>query len=182
MAIVYPGAVWGPHDPHFGESCQVARNILRRRYPLLPRGSLPISDVRETAELHVALLESGRGPRRYFVPSQDATLGELTGLIGELTGRRLWAPSVPAALVLGPTRAAGRLLRGAAARLPVVAEEVQAVRYAHSLDATSATDTFGSRPRPLRDTVADTLRWLHETGYVSAKAVGILARPMSASE
>ena len=27
VVITYPGSVWGPHDPHLGESTQIARNM-----------------------------------------------------------------------------------------------------------------------------------------------------------
>ena len=49
VAISYPGMVWGPHDPHLGESNRLAVQILRARLPLIPNGGMPIIDVRDLA-------------------------------------------------------------------------------------------------------------------------------------
>ena len=61
VVITYPGSVWGPNDPHFGESCQIMRNLLRGFWSMGLKGLLPISDVRDIARLHTALMEKGRG-------------------------------------------------------------------------------------------------------------------------
>jgi len=46
VVITYPGAVWGPDDPYFGETAQLAQNALRGKLRLLNDGPIPISDVR----------------------------------------------------------------------------------------------------------------------------------------
>jgi dihydroflavonol-4-reductase len=66
VVITYPGAVLGPHDPHLGDQLRRARNILKGRYPISPSGGLSIVDV---AKVHAAVLEPGRGPRRYIASS-----------------------------------------------------------------------------------------------------------------
>ncbi|MQA74410.1 MAG: SDR family NAD(P)-dependent oxidoreductase [Solirubrobacterales bacterium] len=63
VAIVYPGQVWGPCDPYLGETLELARNVLKRRLPVLPRGGHHIVDVRDVAATILALCEGGRGPR-----------------------------------------------------------------------------------------------------------------------
>ena len=49
VIITYPGSVWGPYDPHYGESCQIARNVLKGLWKISVKGSIPISDVRDIA-------------------------------------------------------------------------------------------------------------------------------------
>jgi nucleoside-diphosphate-sugar epimerase len=49
VVSVMPAAVWGPHDPHFGEGVTRATNVLRRRYPIVMPGGLHIADVRDVA-------------------------------------------------------------------------------------------------------------------------------------
>jgi uncharacterized protein YbjT (DUF2867 family) len=66
VVITYPGGVYGPHDPYLGDGLRQLRNILKGRYPLVPSGGLPIVDVRDVAAVHAAVLEPGRGPRRYL--------------------------------------------------------------------------------------------------------------------
>ena len=60
VVITYPGMVWGPHDPHLGESATLARSVLRGLVPMVPRGELPVVDVRDVAAAHAAVLNTGR--------------------------------------------------------------------------------------------------------------------------
>lgn len=46
VVITYPGAIWGPHDPHDGESVVTARRLLRGLTPFLPRRGVPLVDAR----------------------------------------------------------------------------------------------------------------------------------------
>ena len=39
VVITYPGNVLGPHDPHLSESMRLGRDILKGRYPLIPRAA-----------------------------------------------------------------------------------------------------------------------------------------------
>ena len=39
VVITYPGAVFGPHDPHLGEGLRGLRNILKGRTPIAPRAA-----------------------------------------------------------------------------------------------------------------------------------------------
>jgi nucleoside-diphosphate-sugar epimerase len=88
VVITYPGGVLGPHDPHLGEGPLGVRDMLRGRWPLLPRGRLPLVDVRDVGALHAAVLRPGRGARRYLLAGPPVETVDLVGLVGELTGRR----------------------------------------------------------------------------------------------
>ncbi|MGH7413902.1 MAG: NAD-dependent epimerase/dehydratase family protein [Candidatus Rokuibacteriota bacterium] len=62
VVITYPPGVWGPHDPYWGETAQLAEMILRGRLPFIPDGTGPFCDVRDVARLHAAVLEPAKGP------------------------------------------------------------------------------------------------------------------------
>lgn len=69
--ITYPGAVMGANDPHMGESARLIASILRGPVPFQLNGVLPIADVRYVAAGHAAVMEPGRGPRRYLLTGID---------------------------------------------------------------------------------------------------------------
>jgi nucleoside-diphosphate-sugar epimerase len=52
VVITYPGGVWGPHDPYWGETAQLVEEILKGKLRFVPDGTAPFSDVREVARLH----------------------------------------------------------------------------------------------------------------------------------
>ena len=79
VRISYPGMVWGPDDPHLGESSRLALAVLAGRLPALPPGTVPVSDVRDVAAVHAALAAPGLLGQRLgrlgvdLLPSREAT-------------------------------------------------------------------------------------------------------------
>jgi dihydroflavonol-4-reductase len=178
VVITYPGGVLGPHDPQLSDTVRAIRDVLGGRWPILPHGRLPLVDVREVAAAHAAVLRPGRGPRRYLLASPALELVDLVGLLGELTGRRLSQTTAPAWL-LGPvSRLADRAQRLLPVRLPVSAEAVAMTLSLSAdveVDDTSARQELAVGRRDLRQTLADTVRWLAAHGHLTARQAGALA-------
>jgi nucleoside-diphosphate-sugar epimerase len=177
VVIVNPGAVLGPRDPHLSDFVRLARDVLRGRLPLLPPGSTPVADVREVAAVHAAVLERGRGPRRYLATAGNLSLGDFVAEARRLTGRRLPAARVPARLAMASGRAADLAQRALPIRLPINFEGPWLmVNEAHA-DASATERDLGVRFRPPAESLADTYRWLSESGLVSRRQAGKLAAP-----
>ncbi len=175
VVIIYPGSVWGPHDPYLGESNRLARNILRGKFRLVNEGPLPIGDVRDVAAVHAAVLQPGRGPRRYVVAGHSPGFRALMTRLGGLTGRNLWSIPVPAPLALASGGAAdwARLRLGADPALSYEAPWILA--HSNTADSTATMDELGLDFTPFDTTLTDTVRWLHETGHITSRQAGILA-------
>jgi nucleoside-diphosphate-sugar epimerase len=178
VVITYPAGVLGPHDPHLSDTVRAIRDVLRGRWPVLPQGRLPLVDVREVAALHAAVLRPSQGPRRYLLASPAVELVELVGLLGELTGRRLPQATAPDWLLRPAGRLVDRVQHLAPVRLPVSAEAVAATL---SIGADVEVDDSATRQelavgrRELRQTLADTVRWLAQQDHVTARQAGALA-------
>ncbi len=175
VVIIYPGSVWGPHDPHLGESCQIAHNILKGLWRIGPKGQLPISDVRDIARLHVALMAKGLGPRRYMAPSRAVSPREIITTISAATERKLNTYPLPGWALLGPTRALDSLQRLLPFRLPYNFQAVYCVDLGHRSDDSTTRSDFGIEPRPLSETITDTVRWLAQQGHVAPRLIGSLS-------
>jgi dihydroflavonol-4-reductase len=160
VAISYPAMVWGPHDPHLGESNRLAVQILRGRLPLIPDGGVPIVDVREVAQLHAQLIERGRGPRRYMAGGAYVPFPELVDNLARATGRAIRHRALPDLLA--------RLM----ARFN---EAIYSVRQAARCDDSRTRDEFGIIARDPEETLTDSVRWLAEQGHVNAREAGKLA-------
>jgi dihydroflavonol-4-reductase len=159
VAISYPGMVWGPHDPHFGESNRLAVQILRGRLPFIPDGGVPIVDVRDVAQLH-AQLERGRGPRRYMAGGAYVPFPELVDSLARVTGRGI----------------RHRVLPDLFARLMAQFNEaIYTVCQAARCDDSRTRDEFGITPRDPDVTLTDSVRWLAEQGHINAREAGKLA-------
>ena len=175
VVITYPGMIWGPHDPHLGEAATFARSVLRGLVPVVPRGVVPVVDVRDVAAAHAAVLRRARGRRRYMLAGGTASLAELIHVMRRVTGRRLVTVTAPASPVLGMTAAADIVQRVLPFRLPFNFGGVWVVTHGSPIDASATERDFGVRFRPLEDSIADMLRWLHAAGHLTARQAGLAA-------
>lgn len=168
VVITYPAGVWGPHDPYWGETAQLAEQILRGQLPVGPDGATPFSDVREVARLHAAVLETNRGPRRYLVPSPSPRFADVHRTIIRLVGRSPSYTVLPSPLLLAsllPLRALQAVLP---MRLPLTYAGPWYVTRDNTYGESRAQREFGIAPRPFEETVRDTLRWMASTGRLPA--------------
>ena len=177
VVIVYPGGVLGPRDPHLSDFVRIARETLRGRLPLLAPGSVPVADVRDLATVHAAVLERGRGARRYLAAAGNLSMGDLVAEARRLTGRRLPAAYVPGGLAIATGRAADLAQRTLPMRLPIDFEGPWVMVNAPHVDASATERDLGVRFRPASESLADTYRWLSESGLVTRRQAGMLAAP-----
>ena len=141
VAITYPGMVWGPDDPHLGETSRLAMAALAGRLPALPPGIAPISDVRDVAAVHAALMAPGRGGRRDVASGENLPIVEIVRTAVRVTGRRLPVVAVPA----GAAAVAGRLGQA----LGRIGLDLLPAREATWLGSQAGpADPSGSDPRP----------------------------------
>lgn len=156
--ITYPGMVLGPPvGDRYGEAGEGVRAALQMR--VIPgRGAAwLIVDVRDLAALHVALLEPGRGPRRYMAGGHRVPAKRLADLLGAVSDSPMLA--VPVADVA--LRWAGRLLDQVERVLPITTPITEAgMQYYTQMPASDdspAERDLGVVFRDPRETLADTV-------------------------
>jgi nucleoside-diphosphate-sugar epimerase len=176
VAITYPGMVWGPHDPHLGETSRLARAVLGGRLPAVPPGTLPVSDVRDVAAVHAALMAPGRGGRRDIASGENLAVAEVMRIAVRVTGRRLPVVTVPAAAA-----AASGWLGQALGRLGIdllpSREAAWIGSQAAAADPSATIRDLGVAFRPAEDSIRDTVRWLQAAGHIGARRAGAPAQP-----
>lgn len=177
VVTVMPGSVWGPGDPYFGESSQLAASILKGQMRTLPaRKALPIVDVRDLGEATARVFERGMGPRRYLMAGELVSPASLADLLGQVTGHRRHYLKVPPTMARQGGAAFDLIQHVSPWRLPLTREATQiGTQPIGTVDDSRAEADLGFTKRPLRETVEDTVRWLAETGRISAKQAGRLA-------
>jgi dihydroflavonol-4-reductase len=172
VVIVQPGAVWGPNDPHFGESDQLIQGVLAGRMPIVSAGGVPIVDARDVAAAIARIVDDVRAPRSYLLGGSYTTLPQLVRLLGELTGRRLRALPLREELLLPIAYAADALQRLVPFRVPVSREAIWITGQRATTDDSRARAELAFVPRDVRETLADTVRSLVASGRVSPREAG----------
>lgn len=165
VSITYPGMVLGPPaGDQFGEAAEGVEAAVKMRGVPGRGAGWTVIDVRDLAALHVALLETGRGPRRYMAGGHRVGVDRLASMIGAAAGRSLAAYPVPDSAL----RTAGRLLDVVGPYLPVdtpinSASMQYFTQMPTSDDEPSARD-LGVTERDPAETIADTVEGLRRVG------------------
>jgi dihydroflavonol-4-reductase len=163
--ITYPGMVLGPPaGEQFGEAAEgVEAAVKMRGVPGRGAGWIMI-DVRDLAALHLALLEPGRGPRRYMAGGRRITVAELASLMGAAADRSLVVFPVPDVAL----RTAGRVFDVVGPYLPfetpINSAAMQYYTQMPASDDAPAARDFGLVWRDPAGTIADTVDGLRRVG------------------
>jgi nucleoside-diphosphate-sugar epimerase len=180
LAITYPPALLGPHDPKLGDQTTRLRNTLRGLMPVWPLGGLPIGDVRDTAALHASLLGTGASgtseapvANRHFGPGHYLTTRQYVRTLREVTGRALPTIYLPARAMLPAGLLTGLVQRVWPWHIP--AEYGAIYTCARATRIAERAGTNGIAARPVAETFADTVRWLHGHGHLPARSAGTAA-------
>jgi nucleoside-diphosphate-sugar epimerase len=167
VVSMMPAAMWGPYDPHFGEGVTLATNVLKRRIPVVPPGGMHIADVRDVAAALAAVMEPGRGQRRYLIGGHYISMPDLVRTLADLSNRRVPCITFPSWFLAAFGRTADIMQRHVHTQLPWTREGIWVLNCAARCDDTKARTELAVEPRPLQETLADTIRWLIEVGRVS---------------
>lgn len=178
VVITAPASVFGPHDPHLGESAALVRNVLRGRLRVTMQGALAIVDVRDLADGHAQLFTAGAGPRRYLMAGHRVPFPELFRLLARVTGRRLPRMGLPGRVV-----AAGAKLGDVAHRrgidLGFSSAGAWSLANLGEVDDRDTRQAVGVEWRSVTETLHDTTAWLHAEGWLTARHAGAAAAPWS---
>jgi nucleoside-diphosphate-sugar epimerase len=166
VVTVYPGAVLGPHDPYRGDQSERLRWQALGRFPIWARGAFHVVDVRTVADVVLAVLEPGRGPRRYVVPGTHADAATVYGTLARVQGRRRPYVTPPTAVLRVMSRFMGAVQRPLPRRLqaPTDLEGVELTVRDNRFDDSPARTELGVVPVPFEQSVRDTLAWMVEAG------------------
>jgi dihydroflavonol-4-reductase len=172
---IHPGTVIGPEDTAMGTSSGFVTNLLGGGLSIDSRA--PWVDVRDVARAIVLAFDKPSGSH-YLLTSGVATHRDVAALLDELTGRK---PS-RRFMSRGTVRTFARfndLFGGRLSPLPAGDAIDWLLDNAAAVDTATTRADLGLEFRPLRETLADTIRWWAEHDLVDREVAGKLApRPV----
>lgn len=168
VVSIYPGGVHGPLDPYLSEQNNRLVWVARGIFPIWPKGGSHMVDVRDVAQLVVACMEPGRGPRRYVVPGAHVTGRDTFAAVAAAVGRRRPHVDLPEGLATLLTKPLEPLDRVTSKRwhYPADAEGIATIACDTRFDDSPARDEFGLVPRPYDEVIRDTVAWLVDAGHL----------------
>ena len=176
VVIVYPGGVTGPGVAgSYGELAQGFVSMLKAGALVTGAGGFGVIDVRDLAAVFVAILEPGRGPRRFMAGGVPMRLPEVATVIRQLTGRRFPVLPIPGAVFRGLGHVTDGVRRVVPFDTVFTAEAMQTLTLAKPTDDSAVHDQLGVTYRDPAETIGASLRALHAGGALEARHVGVLA-------
>jgi len=159
-AIGIPSGLIGPFDFGTSRTVSMVRQFLARRLPAYVDGAFDFADVRDVAEGLISIGERGEPGAAYFLTGHLISLPEIMIMLEEISGvrrPRLKAPYPAALLYAGLSAAAGKVTH----RMPLFTpNSLRILQTSPLFDLTESNRVLGYRPRPMRETLEDTVAWV----------------------
>jgi nucleoside-diphosphate-sugar epimerase len=168
---IHPGTVIGPEDTAMGTSSGFVTNLLRGGVSVDSRASWV--DVRDVARAIVLALDKPPGGH-YLLTSGVRRHRDVAQLLDELTGRTVRRRFLDAATVRRLARV-NDLFGGRLSPLPALGSLDWILDNADAVDTRRTEADLGISFRPLRETLADAIRWWAEHDMVDRALAGKLA-------
>jgi len=164
--IINPSSVLGRHDYKLSYMGETIRDLAAGRLPALVPGGYDFVDVRDVVDTAIRAETRGRAGECYLVSGTYATVRELAALVGQAGGAPpprwtcpMWLARCGAPFSVAWAKATGQRPKFTAASLQVLESNART-------DHGKATGKLDHQPRPLAETIRDTLDWQRRAGFL----------------
>jgi dihydroflavonol-4-reductase len=164
--IITPAGIIGPCDyqlSHFGSTILA---IAHRKLRILVDAGLDWVDARDVSEGMISAAEKADPGDKFILSGNRATLRNIGDYITEHMGQspvRIVLPFYIAGLFAPAVSAFDRIRGKRQLFTPISIDELNSNRH---LSHEKAEKQLGYKPRPLKETINDTLDWFKENGYL----------------
>lgn len=165
--IINPTAVLGPYDYKPSRMGEVLIDLYNNRYPALVDGGYNWVDARDVVACALAAEKKGIKGEAYLASGRWYHVCEVARIIARMYGRKTpqfatprWLCMLPAYFVMNYAR-----MRNATPKFtPYAIRTLMSHRY---ISHDKATRELGYTPRPIEDTIRDTLAWFDSQGKLT---------------
>ncbi len=167
--VINPTAVLGPFDYKPSRMGQALLDIYNCKYPALIDGGYNWVDSRDVISCALAAEKKGKAGQNYLASGHWYHVCEIARIISDMYCKKTprfatpaWLCTLPAYCVLAVSR-----MRNVSPKFtPIAVKTLQRHRY---ISHEKATRDFGYQPRPIEETIRDTLEWFNSQGMLKAE-------------
>jgi len=164
VVAVNPSSVQGPG--RVTGTGRLLLALLNGKLPFVIDTRVSLVDITDCARGHLLAETKGATGERYVLSGFTMTMEEAVCMLGDAAGVPLRVRRVPGSMatVAGVlVEGGGRLRRRTP---PFCGEMARVIRFGHAYDGSRATRELGLRYTAPRDTIARTVAWYRENGYL----------------
>lgn len=164
VVVVCPTGVIGPYDFRPSEMGQLFTDFARRKLNAYIDGAYDFVDVRDVVMGHILACEKGQAGESYILSGERITVAELMLVLEELTGVKAPPYKIPFWLARVMVMFAPLYYRLTRAKPRFTSDSLRILRSNSFISSKKARRQLGYSPRPIRESIADTIQWFKETG------------------
>jgi dihydroflavonol-4-reductase len=158
--IVCPTGVIGPHDYRNSEMGSLFRDWMKNPINFLIKGAYDFVDVRDVADGQILASERGRKGESYILSGQKITLPEILRQIQKALGVVKYGIELPTRLAMFAARLAPFYSRVFGKRPRFTEYSIETVTGNSTISNAKARRELGFKPRPLTQSIRETVLWL----------------------
>lgn len=162
--IVCPTGVIGPYDYAPSEMGQLMIRVAQGSLKVSVEGAYDFVDVRDVARGLVLAAEKGRTGESYILSGERITVEDLMSILEEVTGVPAPSFKVPLALARAGAGVAPLYYKVTKTKPLFTPYSVEVLGSNCLTSSAKAQRELGYSPRPLRESVADSIQWFRENG------------------
>ena len=173
VTIIYPGGVCGPDQPNLDSLMEGLAAALSKIWPL-PGGGVPVLDVRDLGTALARSVEARQGASRWLLGGHYLTWPRYADLCDALTGVKCRRMRIPSGVMLGLGSALDAAKHVRPFDYPLTRDAAEFMVALVPTDDRPILDALNLTLRPVEETVADSVRWLAESGHLDPRRAGWL--------
>ncbi len=160
--IVCPTGVIGPYDFRGSEMGALIRDAVERKPMLYVEGAYDFVDVRDVAQGIILARDQGQSGESYILSGEQLSVPDLIETLWELTGRSFLRMKIPSAVAHFVSRFTPHYYRIARAQPRITPYSLETLWGNSVISHAKAARELGYQPRPLKESLADTVQWFRQ--------------------
>jgi len=165
--IINPTAIIGPHDYQMSHLGEALLALARGKLPALVSGGYDWVDVRDVVTGAIRAEERAPTGAQYIMSGHWVSIRDLAALVEEVTGTRAPRLVCPAWLARISIPIADSFRSQDGKRPLYTSMSLKTLNSNRNISHARATLDLDYQPRPLRETLIDTLQWFTENGSLA---------------
>ena len=159
--VVHPTGIIGPYDFKPSRMGKVLSDIANRNMPFAINNGFNWVDVRDVAISAVNCVEHGIDGQNYILPGHWASFSQISLVVKQITGKRTHLVTIPfwMAYLALPFASANSIITGKRPSFSKGSLQALAIQC-RNIPGNLATDHLNHVPRPIEETIGDTITWL----------------------
>ncbi len=157
--IVCPTGVIGPYDFRLSEMGQLILDCVDQKPMLYVDGAYDFVDVRDVAQGLILASEKGRCGESYILSGERIEVPDIIKIVQEVLGTRLFSLKIPFSLARFTANLTPIYYRLTHVKPRFTSYSLATITANSNISHSKAYRELGFSPRPLRESLADTVKW-----------------------